>query len=307
LGGRLLVTGASGFIGRRLLPILTRAGYAIVAPVRTQQAPQYGIVFSVADSIETIDWSRFLDGVDAVVHLAGIAHTKNAGAEDLYDRINAAAALRLAKACEGRASRFVFASSIRAMSGPTANDIIDDQSPARPTDAYGRSKLKAEQGLAALQLPTTLLRPVVVYGEGVKGNLARLGRWADSSSPLPFGALRAPRSFLSLDNFASAVLFALAQTRGGAESFVLADPAPSSVAELLTGLRAGLGRPARLLEVPPQMLGLAARMAGQAENWALLSGPLAVPPRKLLEAGWSPPIASTSEGARLWGEAMRRH
>jgi nucleoside-diphosphate-sugar epimerase len=306
LGGRLLVTGASGFVGRRLLPVLTRAGYAIVAPVRTQQPPQHGVAFALADSIETADWDRFLDGVDAVVHLAGIAHTKNAGDEDLYDRVNAQAALRLAKACEGRASRFVFVSSIRAMSGPTADEILDDRSPARPTDAYGRSKLKAESGLAALQLPTTLLRPVVVYGEGVKGNLARLARWADSPSPLPFGALRAPRSFLSLDNFASAVLFALAQNTGGAESFVLADPEPSSVADLFAGLRAGLGRPARLLGVPPGLLGFAAQMAGQRENWALLSGPLAVRPRKLLDAGWRPPILATAQGARLWGEAMRR-
>lgn len=290
-----------------MLPALTRAGYAIVAPVRTQQAPQSGVAFLPADAIETVDWTRFLHGIDAVAHLAGIAHTKAAGAEALYDRVNAEATLRLAKICEGRVSRFVFISSIRAISGPSATEILDDESPARPTDAYGRSKLKAERGLASLQLPATILRPVVVYGDGVKGNLARLARLADSPLPLPFGALRAARSFLSLDNFASAVLFALAQTGGGAESFVLADPAPSSVAQLLAGLRAGLGRPARLLDVPPQMLGLAARLAGQAENWALLSGPLAVPARKLLEAGWSPPTASTQEGARLWGEATRRH
>jgi nucleoside-diphosphate-sugar epimerase len=302
---RLLVTGASGFIGRHLLPALTRRGFTIVAPVRSEQPPQDGVAFSIAQTVETVDWSRLLGGVDAVVHLAGIAHTKNAGAEEIYDRVNAEAALRLARICAGQVSRLVFVSSIRAISGPTANEILDDDSPARPTDAYGRSKLKAERGLALLDLPTIILRPVTVYGVGVKGNLAKLARWADSPLPLPFGALRAARSFLSLNNLTSAILFSLAQTGAGTESFILADPEPSSVADLFAGLRAGLGRPARLLKVSPRLLGAAALMAGQAENWASMSGALAVRPRKLLEAGWSPPIALSSDGARLWGETMR--
>lgn len=303
---RLLVTGASGFIGRHLLPALTRRGFTIVAPVRREQPPQEGVVFSVEQTIETTDWSRLLGGVDAVVHLAGIAHTKNVAADEAYDRVNAEAALRLAKICAGRVSRFVFASSIRAISGPTADEILDDDSPARPSDAYGRSKLKAESGLALLDLPIIILRPATVYGVGVKGNLARFARWADSPLPLPFGALRAARSFLSLENLTSAILFSLAQTGTGTESFVLADPEPSNVADLFAGLRAGLGRPARLLKVSPRLLGAAALMAGQAENWAVMSGALAVRPRKLLEAGWSPPIALSGDGARLWGEAMRR-
>jgi len=307
LAGRVLVTGASGFIGRSLLPALTRGGFTIIAPVRSEQPPKEGVVFSIAQAIETIDWSPLLGGVDAVVHLAGIAHAKYAEADEIYDRINAEAALRLARACEGRVSRLVFVSSIRAMSGPTADAVLDDGSPAQPTNAYGRSKLKAERGLALVDLPTTILRPVTVYGVGVKGNLARLARWADSPAPLPFGALRAARSFLSLDNFTSAILFSLGRTGSGSESFILADPEPSSVADLFAGLRAGLGRPARLLKVSPRLLGAAAAIAGQAENWAVLSSALAVRPRKLLAAGWSPPIARSGDGARLWGEAMRAH
>jgi UDP-glucose 4-epimerase len=306
LAGRLLVTGASGFIGRGLLPALTRGGFVVVAPVRTQQPPQDGVVFSIADTIETTDWRPLLSGVDAVVHLAGLAHARHAGGDDIYDRINAEATLRLAEICRGRVSRFVFASSIRAITGPTTDEILDDETPARPTDAYGRSKLKAENGLALIDLPTTMLRPVAVYGDGVKGNLAKLAKLADSPLPLPFGGLRAPRSFLSLDNLINAILFSLARGGSGTESFVLADPAPSSAADLFAGLRAGLGRPARLLKAPPRLLGVAARMAGQGDNWALLSGALAVRPRKLLEAGWSPPVASSGEGARLWGQSIRR-
>ena len=305
MNGRILVTGASGFLGQRLIPALIRAGYDVIAPVRRDQPPQSGVIFAVNDAIETIDWGTLLSGVDGVAHLAGLAHTRDIADERLYDRVNTQATLRLAKACEGRTSRFVFASSIRAMTGPTAEEILDEDSPARPSDAYGRSKLRAEQGLALLQLPTTILRPVVVYGVGAKGNLARLAALADSAAPLPFGALRAARSFLSVDNFINAVTFALTRKEPGAETFVVADPEPSSVAELFTALRSGLGRPAKLAKISPGLLGFAAKIAGQSENWTLLSGPLAVRPRKLLNAGWSPPIASTAEGAALWGERLR--
>jgi UDP-glucose 4-epimerase len=302
---RLLVTGASGFIGRRLTPALVKAGHTVVAPVRREQIAQDGIAFPVVGSLETIDWRSLIAGVEGVVHLAGVAHTRKAGAEEIYDRVNAEAVLRLAEKCEGRVGRFVFASSIRAIAGPTSAEPLDDESPARPTDAYGRAKLKAENGLAKLQLPTTILRPVVVYGEGAKGNLARLAKWADSPAPLPFGALNAPRSFLSLDNLIDATLFALGRTGDGVESFVLADPEPSNVSELMAGLREGLGRPTRLPKIPPALLGLAARIARQHENWALLAGPLAVRPRRLIEAGWLPAVASTRAGARRWGQAMR--
>jgi UDP-glucose 4-epimerase len=302
---RLLVTGASGFIGRSLLPALVNRGFSIVAPVRRALAPEEGVVFPAIESIETADWRALLGGVDAVVHLAGVAHAKHIHAEDVYDRVNAEATLRLGRACVGRVSRLVFASSIRAISGPTAEAALDDDSPAEPTDAYGRSKRKAEGGLALLDLPTTILRPAAVYGVGVKGNLARLARWADSPAPLPFGALRAARSFVSLDNVASAILFSLTRPGIANESFVLAEPEPSSVADLLAGLRAGLGRPARLVKVSPRLLGAASAMTGQSDTWAILSGALAVHPRKLLEAGWSPPIRRSREGAALWGRTLR--
>ena len=301
---RILVTSASGFVGRHLLPALVAAGFDVVACGR-QPAQQQGVTFRAIDDIATAGWGGLLAGVDAVIHTAGIAHSR-AGGEADYDAINAEATLRLASQCVGRVGRLVFLSSIRAISGPVSQIALDEASAARPTDAYGRSKLKAEQELAKLPLASTILRPVVIYGAGVKGNLARIQRLADTALPLPFASLRAPRSFLAINNLVSAILFALTRRETGARTFVVADPAASSIAELILGLREGLGRKANLVPCPSGLLGLAARITGQGESWATMAGPMIASPARLISAGWRPAVASTHDGARLWGQAVRR-
>jgi nucleoside-diphosphate-sugar epimerase len=300
---RVLVTGASGFVGRHLLPALVANGFDVIACGRHPPEAS-GAAFRAIDDIATADWSGVLAGVDAVVHAAGVAHTRS-GADADYDSTNAEATLRLAAQSVGRVGRLVFLSSIRAISGPVSKTPLDELSPAAPTDAYGRSKLKAERGLATLDLPTISLRPVVIYGDRVKGNLARIQRLADTGLPLPFASLRAQRSFLCIDNLVSATMFALAGPANGAQTFVVADPPPSNVADLVAGLREGLGRGANLIACPPVLLGAAARLAGHGESWATVAGPMIASSQRLLDAGWRPPVASTIEGARRWGRAVR--
>src|SRR5262249_41752827 len=135
-----------------------------------------------------------------------LAHAMSGVPEDDYRVLNTEATIGLARAAQrAGAKRFIFLSSIRAQCGPTADHTLTEETAATPTDAYGRSKLAAEEGLAALDLAWVALRLVLVYGPGVKGNMAELLRFARSPYPLPLGGLAARRSLLALDNLTAAI------------------------------------------------------------------------------------------------------
>ena len=178
---RILVTGASGFVGRALVEDLATQGHRVRAAMR-QPADIFSRtveVVAVSDLARPLEWRPLLADMDAVVHLAGIAHITSGVADDLYDRVNRAATAALASAAaRDRIQRLVFVSSIRAQTGPTTVHALTEADPPHPIDAYGRSKLAAEDAIRAADLPFTILRPTLIYGPGVKGNLASLMRVA---------------------------------------------------------------------------------------------------------------------------------
>src|SRR5579872_4699458 len=209
---RILVTGASGFVGRAFVSAFAQDGRALRAAVR--RTPQYpfpqGVeVVRLPDLSQSFDWTPLLDGTDRVVHLAGIAHTRGIAAER-YDAVNhRATALLAAAAARAGIRHFVFVSSIRAQSGPSADHALTERDAAAPTNAYGRSKLAAEAAVRACGVPFTILRPALLYGPGVKGNFALILRAARSRLPLPLKDFVNRRSLLSMDNFISALSFVL--------------------------------------------------------------------------------------------------
>jgi UDP-glucose 4-epimerase len=218
--------------------------------------------------------------------------------EDDYRVLNTEATVGLARAAErAGVKRFVFLSSIRAQSGPVAEKVLTEALPAQPTDPYGRSKLAAEEGLATLSIDWVALRPVLVYGPGVKGNMAALLRVAQLPAPLPLGGLSARRSLLSVDNLAAAVDTVLRAPGRLRRPLIVADEQALTVAEMVAALRAGLGRRPGLVPVPAGLLGWAARAAGRAEAFKRLAGALVASPAALLSLGWRPPVA-TPEGLR---------
>ncbi len=300
-GERVLVTGAGGFIGPHVVAALTAAGYGVrVAQRKAAPVPEGVQAVVTGDLAAPIDWSGALDGVAHVVHLAGLAHAGPGLDEALYSAINTRATLDLAQAAyRAGVARFVFISSIKAQTGAfDGPPLREDDAPA-PDDAYGRSKLAAEQGLARLDFDWVSLRPVLVYGPGVKANMAALLKLARLPVPLPLGGLDRPRSLLAVENLADAVLFALTPACPVRRAFTLADPQPIDVAGILTALRAGMGRGPGLIAIPPGILRLAARLAGREEAFLKLSGSLVAPPDGLLRAGWRPPLATRAALERL--------
>jgi nucleoside-diphosphate-sugar epimerase len=295
----VLVTGASGFIGRSLVEALAREGYAVRAAARDARLvpAAAGIEPATLPDLATpVDWSGLLAGVSHVVHLAGLAHSPGVLADDVYRRINALAVGELAEAAaRARVERLVFVSSVRAQAGLSADHAITERDVPAPTDAYGRSKLEAERLIATSGVTFTVLRPAVVYGQRVKGNIASLATLAKTPMPLPFANLDNRRSLLALENFIAAVSLVLGSERAMNETFLVADEEPISVADLVGAMREGLGRPPLLIGVPQGAVRRMMRTFGKEAEWERISGKFVIDPSKLMGIGWRPSI-STHDG-----------
>jgi UDP-glucose 4-epimerase len=284
----VLVTGSDGFIGRHLTPYLAARGYKVIAASRTASAFADPNIVPVAlpDLSIAFDWQPLLKQCDAVVHLAGIAHTF--ADDDLYDRVNHQATEALAHAGFRCGTHLVFVSSIAAQSGSFSEHELTEDDPPQPNNAYGRSKLAAEKSVRAAGVSFTILRPVVIYGEGEKGNFATVHKISRLPVPLPFGGLTAQRSVLSVQNFCSAVVMALTDSRARGETFIVSDPTPLSVSDVIARYRARSGRSAGLIAIPESWLELFLRAIGKSAIWQRIGCPLVARPRKLLALGWKP-------------------
>jgi nucleoside-diphosphate-sugar epimerase len=299
-GPLIALTGATGFIGRHLVAELPRRGYRVrVLLRRPAEVPAGATGAVIGDIASPHNMAAALRDVDAVIHSAGLAHAMSGMPEDDYRAINTQGTLNLARAAErAHVKRFVFLSSIRAQTGPVATRPVTEADEPRPTDAYGRSKLEAEQGLESLAIDWVALRPVLVYGPGVKGNMAALLDLAQSPWPLPLGGLHAQRSLLSLDNLASAVDAVLRAPGPLRRPFIVADPEPLDIAAIVAALREGLGRKPGLIPVPSFMLRLGAMLAGKSEAYERVAGSLVARPDALMRLGWRP-VSSTRDGLAI--------
>ena len=292
---RVLVTGSDGFVGRHLVPYLAQRGYRVIAASRVAAKFENPDVVGAAlpDLAQPFDWRPLLQQCDAVVHLAGIAH--QTVPDDLHDRVNHLASAALAHAAvECGIKHLILISSIAAQSGVSSDRELTEETTPAPVNAYGRSKLAAEAAVRAAGVPYTILRPVVIYGDGEKGNFATVHRIARLPIPLPIGALTAQRSILSIANFCSAVATVLTNPRMRGETFTVANPTPVTVPDLVARHRAGLGRPPWLVPVPEKWLELALKAVGQNATWERLGRPLVARPAKLIGMGWTPAEAPSA-------------
>ena len=289
----IALTGATGFIGRRLMAELPQRGFRVRVLLRrpTDVALDCGSAV-IGDLARPQNMAAALADVDAVIHSAGVAHAMSGRPADDYRVLNTEATIALARAAErARVRRFVFLSSIRAQVGPSADGVVTEDIAPQPTDDYGRSKLAAEAGLAALAIDWVALRPVLVYGPGVKGNVAALIGLARAPYPLPLGALAAKRSLVAVDNLVDAIETVLAAPGPLRRPLIVADAEPLSVAEMIAALRAGLARRPGLIPVPARAIELALRLAGRAEWYERLAGALVADASALRSLGWTPRLA----------------
>lgn len=295
------LTGATGFIGQYLLRELPKRGYRMrVLLRRPTMMPEGCASVLIGDLARPHNMAEALADVDAVIHTAGLANTMSGLPEDDYRLFNTEATLKFAKAAErARVRRFVFLSSVRAQSGPTADGVLTEEREPQPTDAYGRSKLAAERGLAETGLDWVALRLALVYGPGVQGNMARLIKLARSPYPLPLAGLKAEHSLLALDNLVEAVDRVLAAPATLRRPLIVADPEPVTVGAMIAALRQGLGRRAGLFYVPRPMLAAALRAAGGVENYQPLFGSLIADPSALTRLNWTPRVATQQGLAAL--------
>lgn len=262
--GRVLVTGATGFIGRALVPGLAAAGRPLTFATRRRSGSFATIAHEVpvGDIGRDTDWSGALERVDGVVHLAGhvhIAPERAKGDGSVFDEVNHRGAVRLFEEASARGVQvFVFVSSITVLGVATRpGRPFTDASAPDPHSAYARSKLAAEQALEAAAARTAtrlvILRPPLVAGPGVGGNLHRLLRLAALPVPLPLGHIGNRRTLLSLDNLVSAIGTVL-RADGPTGTFVLGDRGTLSTSDLLGHLREGLGRRPGLFGLPVSLL-----------------------------------------------------
>lgn len=303
--GRVLVTGATGFIGAALVPALQGRGWRVRAAVRTSgrsHADEESLVGSLGD---LFDWEPALGGVDRVVHLAARAHVLQDRETDplaAFRKTNVVGTMRFAEqAAAAGVKRFVFISSIGVNGNRSDRPFTEDDAPM-PSEPYAVSKLEAEQALRELAtksgMELVVIRPPLVYGPSAPGNFGRLLEVVARSTVLPLGAIHNRRTLVGLDNLVDLIATCLEHPAAAGEIFLAGDDEDLSTTDLLRRLAAALGVRARLLPLPASMLEAGAALLGKRAVAQRLCGSLQVDigkARRLL--GWTPPV-TVDEGLR---------
>ena len=306
---KVLVTGASGFIGKSLCEELVSQKKLTVAAVRTNNVGLAGVEsLLVGDANDTTDWSIALVNVSVIVHLAArvhVMHDKSINPLAEFRKVNVDGTLNLARqAAAAGIRRFIFISSVKVngeisvLSKPFTTEDI-----ANPQDAYGLSKYEAEQGLILIANKTgmelVIIRPPLVYGLGVRANFATMFQAVKLGIPLPFGAIRNRRSFVYVENLVSLILRCIIHPAANNQIFFVSDGHDLSTTELLQASAIALGVKARLLPIPQKLLEVCATLIHK-KDWAQrLCGNLQVDILKTCELlDWQPPF-TVAEGLKI--------
>jgi len=307
-GRAVLVTGASGFVGRHVCAQLNAAGFRVRAAVRSGGAlPDFVEQAEVGAIDGETAWDTALQDVDAVVHMA--SHSPQVGASEVetaaaFRRVNVAGSERLARAASAAGvRRLVYLSTIKVNGEATPIDTpFTADTPPHPEDVYGESKWRAEQTLrvigAAGDLEVVILRAPLVYGPGVRANFLALLRLVEHGLPVPLGRVHNRRSMLYVANLADAIMRCIDAPQARGQTYLVSDDMDVSTPELLERIASQLGRKLRSWPVPVALLRGVGRLVGKNAVINRLTGSLVVDVRKLREQlQWTPPF-TLDEGLR---------
>jgi nucleoside-diphosphate-sugar epimerase len=305
---RLLITGATGFVGKAVCEQAVHHGLSVNGALRIRvEVPSCIEPFVVGEINGLTGWGNALRDVNVIVHLAArvhVMHDTEADPLTAFRAVNVDGTLNLARqAAVAGVKRFVFVSSVKVNGESTLPGRAFTEADApNPKDAYGQSKHEAEQGLRQLSADTgmevVIIRPPLVYGPGVKANFAALMRTVQRGWPLPLGAIHNHRSLVALDNLVDFIVTCITHPQAANQTFLVSDGQDLSTTELVRGMAQAAGVPARLLPVPVWALQAGASLLGKGDAVQRLCGNLQVDiskARSLL--GWVPPV-SVEEGLR---------
>lgn len=319
MSNSILLTGATGFVGGAILKRLCNDRILpVVAVVRGESQIKVQDVSTLRiDSFDgTTPWEGKLAGSSVIIHSAARVHVMNDAESDplaAFRKVNVEGTLNLARqAAASGVQRFIFISSIKVNGEGTASGAAytADDAPA-PVDPYGISKMEAEQGLRKIAAETAMevviIRPVLVYGPGVKANFLSMMRWLSKGIPLPFGAINNSRSLVALDNLVDLVITCIDHPAAANQTFLVSDGEDLSTTVLLSKMANALEKPARLIPVPSWLLQGGAQLLGKKGLSQRLCGSLQVDIKKTRTLlSWTPPI-SVDEALAATALHFREH
>jgi nucleoside-diphosphate-sugar epimerase len=297
-GDIVLVTGATGFVGSALLAALDMHGKTVRLVSRRAVGARDASFVSVIDA--STNWSKVLESCDAVVHLAARTPGMQGTVENpihAFREVNVEGTLNLARqAATAGVKRFVFMSSIKVNGEQTqiGHPFTPGDTPD-PSDPYGISKCEGEEGLRQIAdqtgMEVVIIRPVLVYGPGVKGNFLSMMRWLLKGVPLPLGAIHNARSLVALENLVDLIVTCIDHPAAANQTFLVSDGEDLSTPELLKRTAAAMGIRPRLIPVPESIIQTGAALLGKRDVSRRLCGSLQVDISKTRDLlGWNPPV-----------------
>lgn len=282
----VLITGATGFIARHLIPLLIEQRWKIKGVSRGSYNQFVANIdwVGVGNIDERTDWHHVLEGIEVVIHLAARAHIlqdKSIDPETEFFKVNTEGTANLVKqSIAAGVKHFVFISSIGAIASES-NHPLTENTPAQPDTPYRRSKRQAEIALIDLashsNMTWTILRPPLVYGAGNPGNMERLVKLIDRGLPLPFGLVKNRRSLIYVGNLVDAIATTLTHPKATNQIFLVSDGQDLSTPQLIRKIADNMGQPCKLLPVPPSLLKIAGYLGDTVEHLSKKPLPLNTP------------------------------